>query len=356
MWTFLRSLFGLSPVRAKAPTRQGLPSADTPEKRQQTAATLLALRSGKQLIHFRDHYRHAFPAFHEDRRLLPREMAGRFAQQTFHVQAEIVPAYLFHPNGHVRQAAIEALSPGHLTAFTIIVLAARTNDWVEPVRERALARLLDLLPRAEPYVLESALPVLIRRSPSWRRYRVVNGVVSSLPESELLDQVFTVEEARSAAISMLSSLMAGPTTRIFRTLAKYRWIDPHLETLSLEARANGIRRAATAALLQGEVYWKRSPSPADFRLPGRPDPALEHRPLTIHPDIPRVFAAAARDRTASIRALAAEALIRLGPDAFPAETWEHLKAEKRPSVRSRMDFFRRKWIDDDLPDYLKDGG
>ncbi|WP_297736433.1 hypothetical protein [uncultured Maricaulis sp.] len=355
MWTFLRSLFGQSQPRVRAPKRHLLRSADTPEKRAVTAKTLLELRSGKQLIHFGDHYRYAFSAFHHDHGKIDPEDARHLAQQTFQAHPELAPAYLFHPSGHVRQAAIEALAPEHLTAFTVTILAARTNDWVEPVRKRALTRLLDLLPQAEPYVLETALPVLIRRSPSWRRYRVVHGVVVSQAESDLLDQIMTEEAVRKAAIDMLLSVTSGPTTRIFRGLARFDWLDPHLETLSRQARANGIRRAATAALLQGEIYWKQAPTATDKRLPGRRRPTIEHRPLTVAPDLPRVFVAAARDRTAAIRALAADMLIRLGPDAFPTEVWGPLKTDKRISVRTRMDFFRRKWIDDELPDYLKGG-
>jgi len=356
MWTFLRSLFGQSQPRVRSPKRHLLRSADTPEKRAATAKTLLELTSGKQLIHFGDHYRYAFSAFHHDHGKIDPGDARRRAQQTFQAHPELVPAYLFHPSGYVRQAAIETLAPEHLTAFTVTILAARTNDWVEPVRKRALTRLLDLLPHAEPHVLETALPVLIRRSPSWRRYRVVHGVVVSASETDLLDQIMSVEAARKVAIDMLQSVRSGPTTRIFQGLAKFEWLDPHLETLSRQARANGIRRAAIAALLQGEIYWKRAPTSKHTRLPGRREPIIERRPLTVKPDIQRLFAAAARDRTAAIRALAADMLIRLGPDAFPTEVWDPLKTDKRISVRTRMDFFRRKWIDDDLPDYLKGGG
>lgn len=356
MWTFLRSLFGQSQPRVRSPKRHLLRSADTPEKRAATAKTLLELTSGKQLIHFGDHYRYAFSAFHHDHGRIEPEGARHLAQQTFQAYPELAPAYLFHPSGHVREAAIDALAPEHLTAFTVTILAARTNDWVEPVRKRALTRLLDLLPQAESHVLKTALPVLIRRSPSWRRYRVVHGVVVNQAESDLLDQIMTVEAVRNAAINMLLSVTSGPTTRIFRGLAKFEWLDPHLETLSRQARANGIRRAAIAALLQGEIYWKRAPTSKYRRLPGRREPIIKRRPVTVKPDIQSLFAAAARDRTAAIRALAADMLIRLGPDAFPIEAWDPFRTDKRISVRTRMDFFRRKWIDDDLPDYLKDGG
>ena len=70
-----------------------------------------------------------------------------------------------------------------------------------------------------------------------------------------------------------------------------------------------------AALLQGEVRWQTSPRRGTETIA---------RTLTVEEDAEQLFRQAARDRAATIRALAADALIRQGPDAFPEDDWQPL--------------------------------
>lgn len=314
-------------------------SAGTEAKRSQIRAIYSDLRM-QQLILAGDHYRHAFADFRDDMHREPDESFRARAHATFSAHPELAPAYLLHRNGFVRQAAITGMTVEHLSAFALLLLFFRCNDWVEPVRENALAKTLDLLPQAPPHMLESLLPVLVRRAPSWTRYR---RHPTARPV-DLLDRALDIPEFQSAAIKSLRAIRFGPTTRIFYRLARYDWLDPHLESLSRDARTIGVKRAAMAALLQGELRWQTGP---------RRSTETMARALTVETDALKLFRQAAGDRAATIRALAADALIRQGPDDFPLEDWQPLTRDTRPAVQARMAFFHRKWVTGDLPDYLK---
>ena len=73
-----------------------------------------------------------------------------------------------HPNGHVREAAVDAL--GFSTSgVEIPFLAIRANDWVEQVAETAASLLAARLVRANRAAVLSALPFIVRMLGQRRR-------------------------------------------------------------------------------------------------------------------------------------------------------------------------------------------
>ena len=342
VWNWIRSRLGARRPNGSTPGAGTAPlwSANSEAKRFQIRAVYADLRM-KQLIQAGDHYRYAFNDFRDDLRREPAETVRTLAQATFFAHPDLAPAYLLHRNGYVRQASIAAMTVEHLSAFALLLLFFRCNDWVEPVRHDALEKVLALLPEAPSHMLESVLPILVRRAPSWTRYRRH----ATAPPVDLLDRALEVPQLQQAAIDSLAAMQFGPTTRIFYRLARYDWLDPHLESLPRSARTIGVRRAAMAALLQGKVRWQTGPR-------CKAEPMV--RVLTVETNRGKLFRQAAGDPAATIRALAADALIRQGPDAFPAEDWRPLTQDKRPAVHARMSFFHRKWVTDDVPYYLTD--
>lgn len=69
----------------------------------------------------------------------------------------------YHPNGYVRQAALEAMPPEGAAAALIVAIEC-SNDWVPVIREIARKRAMELVATASPEVLEEALVFVYRLS------------------------------------------------------------------------------------------------------------------------------------------------------------------------------------------------
>ena len=270
---------------------------------------------------------------------------------------ELAQLLLFHFNGYTREAALDALNTASLSRFGFLALCYRCNDWVEPVRAKALSRLEDALPQISGPLIQSTLPSLLAKIPTWQRYKYSHGRVQAHDATDLLDRILTAPNVQTLALNSLLETRTGPTSRLFRTLARYEWIDPHLEMLSERAIAAGVRRMAAIALFNAEISWPtgrrqiKHPYGDPFAM-AQWETTTQSRRITIAIDHDALFDRVARDRSAQVRAVAVDQLIIHGPDRFPPESWHQLRDDKRPRIQSRMHFFRRKWIDEDLPDYL----
>lgn len=360
MWKRIRSWLGFhSPQAAPRPVTPEpadpdlLASANTAERRARIRNALSWILDAP-LEAVDDRLRpYLFPHNRDALDQTPADLI-RLTRQTLDAEPDLLPAYLFHRNGYVRQTTLDRLSAETMTPFLFMALCLRGNDWVDAVRQTALTKLEALMPDLTATVLGPALPPLIRRMPSWRRVLPTQPPLPAASQPDNLALILSFPAAREAAIDSLLTPRTGPTTRMLLALARYPWLDAHLERLARNAPAPGVRRVAVSALLSGHMRWPVRRKPAGPAQPGQTESVLEHRPLTCQPDRDAIFKLAAHDRAASVRALAADALIADGPDVFDREDWEHLIEDKRQSVRTRMRFFHRKWVEGSLPDYLKD--
>ncbi|WP_203290754.1 hypothetical protein [Maricaulis parjimensis] len=359
MWNRIRSWLGLGRPETRPQTvatsrldADRLPSAGSPERRAEIRKALSWVLAAP-LEAVDDRLRpHLLPVNRDAFERSPSELV-RLTQATLQAEPDLLPTYLFHGNGHVRQTALEQLTADTLTPFTFVALCLRCNDWVDEVRNTALDRLKAVLPDLEPELLKAVLPALIRRMPSWRRMLSTRWAISAPAQPGNLSLILSVPAAQKAAIDSLLEHRPGPTTRMVLALARFDWLDEHLERLAVDAPAPGVRRVAVSALLTGSLRWPVRRKPAGSTRPGQVETVLDHRPVTCQSDRASVFRLAARDRASSVRALAADALISDGPGAFARQDWAHLAKDKRHAVRSRMNFFHRKWVEKDLPDYLQ---
>lgn len=350
MWSVLQSLFRRSPLKrsvsAQTPVRSGSGSIDAPLDVDSLMATLAELNAAdpQQItdmdIRVQRHFR---------RSMKPDSQVAR--------HPELAQLLLFHFDGYTREAALDALDTSSLSRFGFLALCYRCNDWVEPIRVKALRRLEQALPQISGPAIQSTLPSLLTKIPTWRRYRHTRGRVEAQDATDLLDRILTAPNVQALVLDSLVEARTGPTSRLFQTLAKYPWIDPHLEMLCEHAHAAGVRRMAACALFNAEISWPtgrrqiKHPYGDPYAMP-QWETTTQSRRITIAIDHDALFDRIARDRSAQVRAVAVDQLIIHGPDRFPPESWAHLRDDKRRRIQFRMHFFHRKWIDESLPDYL----
>jgi hypothetical protein len=121
--------------------------------------------------------------------------------------------FLFHPDGHVREAALHAIKRLPPAPFFSAVLALRLNDWVPQVRMAAKQCLQRAAPQLEARVLADAAFYLLTRRFVWRRWR---------DEAGILDQIFARDDVLAALASELEVRTTGAVRACFRQALRFR--------------------------------------------------------------------------------------------------------------------------------------
>ncbi|MGJ5025281.1 hypothetical protein ACQR1I_00430 [Bradyrhizobium sp. HKCCYLS2038] len=245
--------------------------------------------------------------------------------------------FLFHPNGHVREAALDTLQAPPFSAFFLAAVAWRLNDWAEPVR-RAAARYLQRIQRQiAADVAASSAPYLLDRRHSWGRWG---------SEADLLDDVFGRPDVLPIVAGFLQRTANGSLAKYLRLVVRYPAIDPYLPALAASAIQPQVRAIAYRCLLTGSVTWFAGYGwewiDKVYGIRKRV-PKFDRRPLQDIALPPDLFWQAARDASVIVRRAAADALIA-SRAAVPDEDQliAHFEQDRSPSVRSRADFLRRR--------------
>lgn len=237
-------------------------------------------------------------------------------------------------DGYVREEAVKVLDLRAPTAKAILLL--RCNDWVAPIRKTALKRLRTAAPDWTPSDLSPLVSYVLGRKNQWAR-----GGEKAL--KILLDH-----PAWNAAVHQtLLTQVNGPLAKVLRGLLKTDLHDGLLAELSQNAKSAQVRAVATQTVLEGCARWlvgtnwqwvdktislrRRVPS-WDKRIVDRPVEELS-----------AVFQSAAADPSVSVRKLAAEHLIRVGPQGSD-RIIALLEQDRSKPVFERMDYYRRKWF------------
>jgi len=244
--------------------------------------------------------------------------------------------FLFHPSGHVREAALDTLQTPPDSPFLLSALVWRLNDWVEPVRRAATRYLQRVQLRISPNVAASSAPYLLNRRYAWGRWG---------SEADLLDEIFGRPDVLPILAGFLQRTANGPLAGHLRHALRYPGIDQYLPTLAATAIQPKIRAIAYHCLLTGSVSWvagfERQWIDKVYGISKRV-PKFERRPLRDVKPSPELFWHAARDGSVVVRRAAADALIAA---SAPVPDEDRLIAlfeqDKSPSVRSRGDFLRR---------------
>lgn len=244
--------------------------------------------------------------------------------------------FLFHPNGFVREAALDAIKDPPASPFFFAAVAWRLNDWAVPVRRAAKRCAERVLHRAPTDVAAHTALYLLDRCLSWGRWS---------DEPAVLDQVFERREVVAAVADQLAAQQSGRPATYLRHIVRYQGIDEHLVRLAHTARQPSVRALAYRCLILGTADWVTGfewvwIDKSYFRR--RRLTKFQTRAVTGERPVFDLIRAAACDRSAIVRRVAAEALIvapSRPPDADVLIAW--LAKDKSAAVRWRADYMLR---------------
>lgn len=238
--------------------------------------------------------------------------------------------FLLHPDGWVRQAALEACRPPD-APFFLAQLMTRLNDWVPQVRAAAEAAFERVLPGLDGELVLEAGVVLLTRMHDWRRW--------STDGPERAERLFGTADFARQLGERLMRQAGGPQSRLLRHVLRRPLLDSRLEALALGAADPAVRRVVLLALLAGEVRWRDGFEHRDYR----DIPRIRVRPLTAPPADPEgLIRRALGDPAAMVRRVAADGLIARRatyPDLEAATA--ALEADASPALRRRGEFLRK---------------
>ncbi len=244
--------------------------------------------------------------------------------------------FLFHPSGHVRQAALDCLNSPPTSPFFFSALAWRLNDRVHPVRQAAERCAERVLHRTASDVAASAALYLLDRHLAWGRWS---------NKSKALDKTFEREDVMADLALNLVQRSAGPLANCLRHALRYSAMDRHLPHLASAAIQPSVRAVAYRCLISGKATWTVGFEWAWIdKVYGlrRRVPKLETREIQRTGSVADLIKVAIRDKSNAVRIVAADAVISARsqlPDAD--ELIARLANDKSPAVRERADFMLR---------------
>ena len=250
--------------------------------------------------------------------------------------ANLAWLFLFHPNGYVRLAALHRIDTAPSSPFFLAALACRLNDWVPQVREAARLCAERELPLVDARVAATAAPYLLGRRIAWSRWT---------DEQDTLDKVFARKDVLEVLATQLRAETTGPLAACLHHALRFSDIDKYLIELARHARQPSVRALAYRCLISGKADWIVGSEWMwidKVYFLRRRVPKLGTRSIERDAPVADLVREAARDKSAIVRKVAADALIakqcRL-PDqeGFVAQ----LAKDKSAAVRSRADFLLR---------------
>lgn len=236
-------------------------------------------------------------------------------------------------DGHLRERAVRVAPMDDTAALTALLL--RCNDWAEPVWRAALARLETVLPRLEQRALSPLCLFTLDRVATWKR----GGAAAA-------DMLMGHPSWPMAVEHTFTQTALGPLARTLRQLLCEPAYDWMLPKLAMGAESAFVRAVAVGVLLTGYARWKTGYDwvwhDKVFGL-RRKVPVYGKRHVAVTPTTrDAVLRRACFDKSAKVRALAADDLISRGPEGR-AVLVEALTFDKAPSVQGRMGYFATKW-------------
>lgn len=241
--------------------------------------------------------------------------------------------FLFHLDGRIREASLQRTTGGLPSPFLFAAVAFRLNDWVEQVREAALACANRCFPLTSPDVIAGAAAALLLRQHSWGRWG---------KEREALDAAFKRADVAAGLTADLIEAQTGPASRMLRFVLKHDAIDQHLERLAVEAKQPSVRALAVQTIADMRASW---PAGMEYKWVDKSMglrtrvPRFEFRDISLPLGRANVIRAAASDRSAVVRRASLNALIRHRLGSMEAqELASQLKVDASSSVRERAEF------------------
>jgi hypothetical protein len=244
--------------------------------------------------------------------------------------------YLFHWDGHMREAALRAPNAPRLTPFWVAAIVIRLNDWVPQVRQAAVDCLIKVLPKTDVEVLVDVARDLLHRRRQWTRGE---------EELAVLDKLISAPGVLNGLIAHLTVTYDRTPHRTLIAILKYPELDPALPGLMTAAPNPAVRAIAAHTLLADQARW---PVGAQYewidKSMGRRRQVLrfESRPIACAISKDELIAVAAADRSVQVRKVAMQALID-APDLWPDRQVliDTMAKDRSGAIRAGIDYIHR---------------
>ena len=246
---------------------------------------------------------------------------------------------IFHGNGYVRQAALEALSSTPHSEFEFSAIVYRLNDWVENIRYSAAPYAKSFFPKTHPAIVGQSAFFLLAQARVLSRWNRDGQVV-------LEDTIYRPDVLEYLKVQFLST-RSGRVGHTIQQILKRPDFDTRLSELARNAALPSVRAVAMDALLNNRARWfvgyKKQWIDKVFSI-SRRVADFETRSVDLHTDFDGLLVAAASDKSAQVRKVAADTLNANldGASEKMDKVAETLQHDKNSSVRSRIDFYMRK--------------
>jgi hypothetical protein len=246
---------------------------------------------------------------------------------------ELAYLFLFHRDGHVREAALRQLEGPLPNAFAVAAVAYRLNDWVQEVRVAAGACLARVAGTTDSDIIAQAGLFLLERTDTWRRWG---------NEADQLDEILAGSDVAASLAKAIMARPTGPMSRILRAALRRQAMDSHLLGLARLARNPAVRATALDVLIAGRTRWAAGSerrwtdkSLGRYRMV----PVGRERPVARPVPLEELVEMGAHDRAAAVRWAAATGLINHHQCLANARgVAELLAADRSRSVSNRARF------------------
>ena len=244
--------------------------------------------------------------------------------------------FLFHPNGHIREAALRHVNTPPNSSFFLSALAWRLNDWVGQVRQAAKHCIERIAAGVSPEIAAETGLYLLSRHLIWERWR---------DEAETLDLILAREDVIAAIADRLRMQTNGPMAACLRNALQHSSIDRHLPALAARAVQPSVRAVAYQCLISGKARWQIGYEwiwiDRVYGLRKR-IPTFETRELMRDHAAATYIADGLLDKSAFVRKIVADVMIVVRSQIPNERDLVALIAEDPiPAVRSRADFMLR---------------
>jgi hypothetical protein len=208
-------------------------------------------------------------------------------------------------DGFRRERIMRSLSGGAPNAFFLTLAVRRLNDWVPQVRAAAREHLPRLAECSDPEHVVDALWHVLAHCGSWGRMEDA--------DRQLLADLISVERVAIALGSRILVATAGPVTQILSQAGRAPALDHRLKEFANSAIQPSVRAKAYRCLLEGRMAWVvgRKWRWTDLKwCKGRFEAVIEERAIAESVDFLACLRQALVDRSALVRRVAAEFLIK----------------------------------------------
>ncbi len=243
---------------------------------------------------------------------------------------------IFHGDGRLREKALDRINVPPRNAFLFAALSNRLNDWAWQVRTAAERCARRVFPATMPDVVADTAMFLLERKRFWQRW---GG------EELALDNALLRQDVAGPLADRIMAQMSGPVAAVLGETLRGIAMDAYLPAIAREAAQPGVRAVAFRCLIERRASWFESYTREWVDKPlgiSRRVPVLGGRPLNVVRPREELIALAAADRTAAVRRVAADALIKYRSELEDVDTLAGLlAADQNPGVHERMAFLAR---------------